>query len=232
MKLDISTSTALILALPAHRSANEHHRKLGERAFSLLDDYKTHGVADTEKAFNSAMTAAILSTVRAFSVERDRIGGQWKAIEAIRRRREEMLSVFRSMSPFSKGNYWAKAVSIIAAAGFSFGKLINGVDKESWSAALWLLGVLLGMEILSKIGEFAFANWFEKALPIEKEKKWRRESMKSYKNILEKFIANAIAIHLNHYPDEKAIDGFDVANTEGISRLTENVIARNLFLME
>ena len=72
MKLELSEAISLILALPSHRSNNEGHSKMGEKALDFLMDYKDLGSDDNEKKFNRAMISSVLSTVRAFSIERDR----------------------------------------------------------------------------------------------------------------------------------------------------------------
>ena len=76
MKLELSEAISLILALPSHRSTNEGHRKMGENALAFLMDYKDLGESNTDKRFNRAMVASVMSAVRAFSVER---GGGWLA---------------------------------------------------------------------------------------------------------------------------------------------------------
>ena len=79
MKLNISEAISLILALPAHRSSSEPHRKTGERAFDILFEYQVLGKDDKENAFNRAMVCSVLSATRVFSVERDRIKEVWKS---------------------------------------------------------------------------------------------------------------------------------------------------------
>jgi hypothetical protein len=108
MKLDIHTALHLILALPAHRSHDEGHRQLGKISFDELLQYRDLGQSDSEKAFNRAMIALVLSGVLAFSVERDKIATMWQSIEGIKTRRERLIAVFRGLSPLSEGNYWSK----------------------------------------------------------------------------------------------------------------------------
>ena len=66
MRLELSEAISLILALPSHRSNNEGHRKMGEKALEFLMDYKDFGESDTDKQFNRTMISYVMSTVRAF----------------------------------------------------------------------------------------------------------------------------------------------------------------------
>jgi len=52
MRLELSEAISLILALPAHRSNNDGHRKMGERAFDFLFEYRDLAPDKTEKSFN------------------------------------------------------------------------------------------------------------------------------------------------------------------------------------
>lgn len=85
MKINLITAVNLILSLPAHRSQNEGHRKIGETALNELLSFSD--VSDQkEKEYNKAAIAIILSAARAFSVERDRISGTWSYLKEIKRK--------------------------------------------------------------------------------------------------------------------------------------------------
>lgn len=228
MKLEISEAISLILALPAHRSGNEGHRKMGEKAFELLFEYKTLAEKGTEEeAFNRAMISSVLSTIRAFSVERDRISGVWKSIDAIKKRRERYLEVIKNLSPLEKGNYWSKTLSIIIAAGFTLKFPLSEIE---WEAGVWnLVIIIIGMEFLSKILEVGLAVFFEKKLPIEKEKKWEQESMAQYKTLVSKFIDEAIDNYKRYYPDERELYGYDITKEEQIEKLKKYLIDLHLY---
>ena len=116
MKLDINTAISLILALPAHRSGNQGHQKLGEKALDFLIEYKDLG-DDKEKAFNRDMISAVFSAVRAFSVERDALSGRWKTIDDIKIKRENLIRGLSKVSVFENDNYWAKLIAAIPAIG-------------------------------------------------------------------------------------------------------------------
>lgn len=221
MRLELSEAISLILALPAHRSNNEGHRKMGDRALDLLIEYK-ETEDQTEKAFNYAMICSILSTIRAFSVERDRISGVWASINEIKKRREKYVQIVRNFSPMEKGNYWSKILAIIIAAGFTVKLPLVGTDVES---GVWFLIVaILSLEIFSKIFEVILSTIFEKAVPIEKEKKWKTESMQQYRNLVNKFIDEAISNYRKYYPSETELYGHDIKNEDEIKKLKEDML--------
>lgn len=226
MRLTISQAISLILALPAHRSGNEGHRKIGDIALDLLIEYKE--VEDkTDQAFNRAMIASVLSTVRAFSVERDRISQEWKAIEAIKRRRERYLDVIKNLSPLEKDNYWSKALVIVITAGLTFQMPLSNVD---WQAGVWhLIIILVAMEIVSKILEVMLSSVFEKSLPIEKEAKWHEKSLTKYRSLVSKFIEEAIENHTRHYPNEKRLYDYDITVIEQVEKLKEYLLSSHFY---
>lgn len=207
MKLDIDTAIPLILAIPAHRSNNEGHRKMGEQALSFLFQYSELGNDENETAFNRTMIALVLSAVRAFSVERDRIAGEWKAIEKIKERRETLLQSVRNLSPLSQGNYWAKTVSVIVSL---IGPFVISSDYFTKSFIITFIIITITLELLSKSLEHALATFFEKKMPIEKAVKWELESIKCYKKILKGFLNDALLLYRRIYPQESIIDGYDI----------------------
>ena len=219
MKLEIPDAISLILALPSHRSGNEGHRKMGEKALEFLFEYKELGNDEVEKSFNRAMISSVLSAVRAFSVERDRIAGEWTAIESIKNRRESLLDIFRYLSPLSRKNYWSKILLIIFSLGYSLKEIATGWQRVSILAVSCILIGIIILEVLSKTLEFVFAKYFEKRTPVEKETKWRKESIKRYKYIIEKFIEESIKIYKRFYPKFNTLYGFDVTSDKGIERM-------------
>lgn len=230
MRLELSDAISFILVLPSQRSNNEGHRKLGDKALELLIEYKDLGNDNTEKAFNRAMIASVMSAVRAFSVERDRISGVWKSIEEVKERRIRLLEVIRSFSPMEKENYWSKIVLIIASLGLSINKTIDGWKELSFFSVKYLvLGILL-LELSSKILEFIFANIFEKSMPIEKTKTWQKDSLTKYKNIISGFIDTSIDIYERYYPNDSSICGFDITTEEKISHMKENLLKTHFYL--
>lgn len=223
MKLGISESIALILAIPAHRSHNEGHRKVGEKSIELLFEYRDTE-DKTEKEYNTAMIGTVLSTVRAFSVERDRISEQWRAIEHVKERKERLLELFQNISPFSKGNYWSKVLVLISASGLSVTNIISQGYVKTRYFVYWLVGLLIIFELVSKIGEYYLAKRFEEKVPNEKSKRWEEKNLVAYQKILEKFIDEAIDIHRRCYPDENKVYGFNVTKEDSINELKEYLI--------
>ena len=183
MKLEIPEALNILLALPAHRSQNENHRRIGTTSLEMLLSYPENSADANEKGYNQAMVALILSAVRIFSVERDRISGVWKSIDAIKNRRERLLGVFENLSPLGKGNYWSKAILLLTSIGFSFDTSIENIAAYGHRFAIYLVGVLVAAEIFSKLSEYLFAYVFERRGPIEKQKVWSEKSVNNYKAI-------------------------------------------------
>jgi len=236
MRIEIGEAIDLILTLPAHRSAREAHRKLGEHAFDLLLEYKHLGQDDTEKAYNRAMICSIFSTVRAFSIERDRISEEWEAIAAIKDRRERLLGVIRNISPLEKGNYWSKMVAVLAGAGLAIGAEPTGgthlsvsLDKVVALAIGMVVVIMLGLEIGSKVLEFVIARAFEEKHPIKREEAWQKKSVEKYKDIVGNFIDKAVVLYREHYPHERELCGFRIDNDEKLRDLKESLIKNHFF---
>ena len=205
MKLEITEALHLLLALPAHRSHDEGHRQIGKTALEQLLDYPSSSADEKEKAYNKAMVALALSAVRAFSVERDRIGGVWKSIDAVQARRERLLKLFETLSPLSSGNYWSKAIVLMTSMGISIGKSWPDPAAVSFGFACWLVVILVGFEVLARIAEYCTAVFFDRRGPIEKEQSWQEQSISKYVKIAEQYIKEAFEIHQRFYPDEKCM---------------------------
>ncbi|MCD6322914.1 MAG: hypothetical protein J7L77_07785 [Clostridiales bacterium] len=227
MRLELSEAISLILALPSHRSNNEGHRKMGEKALEFLMDYKDFGESDTDKQFNRTMISYVMSTVRAFSVERDRISSVWASIREVKKRRERWLDVTRNLSPFEKGNYWSRTISILLAAGFT---IKFPLPETNIQCSMWtLVGFLVGFETLSKISEILLSTTFEKWLPIEQQNRWEEESLSKYKNIVGKFIDEAVENYKKYYPEEKTIYEYDITDKDKINELKKHLIEKHFY---
>lgn len=50
MRFELSEAISFLLSLPAHQSNNEGHRKMGEKAFDILFEYKDLDKDETEKS--------------------------------------------------------------------------------------------------------------------------------------------------------------------------------------
>ena len=220
MKLGISESILLILSIPAHRSQNEGHRTLGDKAIELLLEYKDTE-PDVDKKYNMAMIGAVFSAVRLFSVERDRISEKWRSVEYVKQSRERLLELFQNISPFSKGNYWSKILVLLTASGLSISSIVVPGYQNTAYFIYYLIGLLLVFELVSKLGEYKFSKWIEEKVPSEKSEKWINESISEYKAILEHFIDEAVDINLRYYPDEKKLYGYDLTDQSSINELKE-----------
>ena len=85
------------------------------KILELLFDYKKDCRDESEKKFNNAMIGSILSTARAFSIERDKLCGEWEVIDSIKKRRESLINVLKGISPLEKNNYWIKIFSLLTS---------------------------------------------------------------------------------------------------------------------
>ena len=84
--LRLEQALDLILAIPAHRSSNANHAKFGnlvveEYFIKLRDEYKNDKIA---YMYLSNIFAAIASSVRAFSVQRDIFQTKWNTLGKVK----------------------------------------------------------------------------------------------------------------------------------------------------
>lgn len=226
MKLELDEAISLVLALPSHRSSNEGQRKFGEKAIDYLYGYKDLG-DDTDKAYNRAMICSVLSAVRAFSVERDRINNEWKAISAVKERNLRYLDVIKNLSPFEKDNYWSKIIALIVAAGFTV-KFPLSSSNPALGVGVFI-GILILLEAISKYCEIEYAKSLEKEEPSDRQKKWESESLVRYRELLQRFMDEAIEIHKRFYPNEKELYGYDLGKEEDIEGLKEYMLKLNMY---
>ncbi len=224
MKLEIHTALHFVLALPAHRSHDDGHRQLGKIAFDELLEFKELGRDDTEKTYNKAMVALVLSAVRAFSVERDKVASIWKSIEAVKARREHLLEVIQSLSPLSAGNYWVKTLAVIGSAGWSFSQSAPEWTGVSGGFVVALACSLVGLAVLSSLLEYLTAYWFERKGPIERQESWATKTLGKYKEIAGEFIQDGLLVHARYYPDEHTIQGINISTEEGRQHLRELLV--------
>ncbi len=228
MKLEITEALHLLLALPAHRSHDEGHRQIGKTALEQLLDYTSSAANEKEKAYNKAMVALTLSAVRAFSVERDRIGDVWKSIETVKVRRERLLKLFESLSPLSPGNYWSKAIVLMTSMGVSLGKSWPDPSAVSFGFACWLVVLLVGLEVITRVAEYGTAAFFDRLVPIEKQQSWQEQSMSKYKEITEQYIDEAFEIHQRFYPNEKCM-GVNLDNKNESEKIKAHLVTSCLY---
>ena len=229
MRLELSEAISLILALPSHRSNNEGHRKIGEKAIDFLMEYRDKGETDRDKQFNRKMISSVMSTVRAFSVERDKISGVWASIREVKKRRERWIDVIRNLSPFEKGNYWSKIIAIVLAAGFT---VKFPLPETNIKCGMWtFIGILVALELLSKFFEILLATAFERWLPIEQQNKWEKESLAAYREIVGKFISEAICHYRECYPDEREIYGYNITDKNKINELKISLIEKHFYFL-
>jgi hypothetical protein len=165
--------------------------------------------------------------VRAFSVERDRISSVWESIREVKKRRERWIDVIKNLSPFEKGNYWSRTISILLAAGFTvkFPLPETNIHFGMWT----FIAILAGLEAFSKVSEILLSTAFEKWLPIKQQNKWEEESISAYRKIVGKFIDEAVENYKEYYPDEKEIYGYDITQKDTIDELKNNLIEKHFY---
>lgn len=247
MRIPIDAAVDYLLAIPAHRSSNEAHRQLGTMALEELREYRELGADDTEKAYNKAVIAATLSAARAFSVERDRIAGIWRSIDDIKARRLRLLAASRDLSPLAKKNYWAKTITLLSAAGFSFGTaqvqtanpagsqtggLIDILGSVPASFVIWLLLAVVLLEVASHLMEWAVGAFLERQGPIEKQAKWQELTMGRYAEFSRKFVLECIDLHKAYYSGETKIQGHDIQSDDGVQACVESLVKKHLYFNE
>jgi len=247
MRITIDSAVDYLLAIPAHRSSNQAHRKLGELALEELQEYRELGTDETEKAYNKAVIAAVLSAARAFSVERDRIAGIWQSIDEIKTRHLRLLTAGRALSPLAPKNYWARAVALISAAGISLvsgqggdasatvsqaDRIFNMIAKISPVFVIYLIVALVLLEIMSHIVEWIIGVAVERKSPIEKQAKWQKLTMGRYEEFTRKYILEHIGLHKAFFPKETHIQGYSVEKEEEIASYTEELLGKHLYFRE
>jgi len=229
MIISISQAISLILALPAHRSNNIGHQKLGEEAFKLLDEYKMLGENSNESSFNRTVIALIYSAVRAFSVERDRLNGEWKAVDQVKFRRERLIDAVKKLSPFEPKNYWTILIALFASFGLSI--QVDEIIKITPEKGVIIFIIsLFGLEIISKTLEFIFSNIFEKAVPLKKSKIWVNSNLSKYKDIIYKFCLDYVNCYKLYFPERNTLDAYPIETPEQIEMLCRQESIRHFYL--
>jgi len=232
MRLELPEAISLVLALPAHRSNNEGQRKMGERTFDFLFEFRSLGVDEVENAFNRAMISSVLSAVRAFSVERDRLANEWKSGEMLRQRRTAFANELRDLSPLSRGNYWVKAaVLVLGLLGFQAPDIFRHYVPTGVDVVAYLLLGLFAWELLSLILAFAFSAAWERRAPSERTSAWQQGSMETYRDIIGRFIDECVATYESCYPEETKITGLPCRTDAEKEALRHVLIDRHFYLL-
>jgi hypothetical protein len=117
--LRIEQAVDLILTIPAHRSSNNNHAQFGnliieEYFIKLREEYKSDKNA---YMYLNNLFAAIGSSVRAFSVQRDIFQTKWNALGKVKNSSLERASRLDKYSPFN-GNI-GKIISAFISLGSS-----------------------------------------------------------------------------------------------------------------
>lgn len=247
MRIPIDSAVDYLLAILAHRSSNEAHRQLGKVALEELREYPALGADETEKAYNKAVIAAVLSAARAFSVERDRISGIWRSVDEIKARHLSLLAATRALSPLAEKNYWARAIAVLSAAGLSLGfgqsagtgvavgspsNIVDVLTKASPSFVIWLLVGLVLLELLSHVLQWAVGSAIEKRGPVEKQSKWQKLAMGRYEEFVRKYILEHIALHRVFFPEQSDTFGRSFEDEKNAKSYIEELLQKHLYYKE
>ncbi len=241
--IDAEAALDLVLALPAHRSHNPSHAAFGKQ---ILDEYLV-GVRARYKddpvasRYLDNLLAAVASAVRAFSVERDMFATRWDSISEIKKADLERVKRIDGYSPFSEGNYWNKAIAILAAGGISVPvvkKIIaeTGITSTIAQAPIYLAGLIVlsfGVLFITDWLVFRYKatrlNRIEKLYPEELERVWRQRSMSQYRLVLRNFLLSALVLRETYYPhlpsigDKRILDTFRIPHVPTSSTPTSAV---------
>ncbi|MCT4583695.1 MAG: hypothetical protein N4A54_02110 [Peptostreptococcaceae bacterium] len=222
MKLELSTAISFILALPAHRSSNEGHRQLGLRGMDLLFDYTK---SEEDNCFNRAVIASILSTVRAFSVQRDIMASEWENIEKNKNSLKSLLIKLDYLSILKKDSYFSKIIYIL-----SYIKVINmkTIGNLSFLYTIKIITMLIISLFLWEISvhvlKFSAIKTAEKITKKDKNDIWENQSMNNYKKLVKLFIDEYISIYRIYYPTSNKIYNYDISKNEEIEKLKTDLI--------
>ena len=181
MKLRLDTAISLILAIPAHRSSNDGHRNLGNKSLDLLFEYSKE---NEDKEFNMAVIASVLSAVRAFSVERDKLNGRWKVLDGKKSRVEELVSQLNNLSLLKKNSYFTKILSLLPSLEVILDSIVNSNKLNYWQFLCITLVTPIVLEVIIQILLCIFKNINDKKGNDDKRKAWREDNLKQYKKIV------------------------------------------------
>ena len=232
--IDAEAALDLVLALPAHRSHNPSHASFGKQ---ILDEYLVgvrarHKDDPVASRYLDNLLAAIASAVRAFSVERDMFATRWDGIFEIKKADLERAKRIDRYSPFSEGNYWNKAIAILAAGGITVPLVKKIVEEMGITSTIAQAPIYLGGLIVLSFAVLFFTDWLvfrykavrlariEKLYPEEVERVWRQRSMSQYRLILRNFLLTALILRETYYPHLPSIGHLKILETFNIHHVT------------
>lgn len=227
MKLGLNTSISLILSLPAHRSNNKGHQSLGNKCMDLLFEYKNE---DEDRDFNMAIIASILSATRAFSVQRDKISGEWKVLEEKKGRIEILISQLSNLSLLNKNSYFTKIVSLIPSLGVILDNIISTNKLNYWQYLLITIAPLILIEMIIQISICLLQNRNGEKSNEDKSEIWKKDNLTEYQKIIKYFIDEYIEMHKIFYPNENKVDGYIIETNENIEELKQKLVNIHFYL--
>lgn len=233
--LRIQQAIDLILAIPAHRSSNENHAKFGnliieEYFVKLREEYK-----DDNTAYNylNNLFAAISSSVRAFSVQRDIFQTKWNSLNQVKNsyiNRANRLDIY---SPFN-GNI-GKVISLFVSLGSSsiivdsYNDFLETIGRFAFWIPILFIIIMFIFDFILGIYKNYLISKAEKVLPNEVIGTWREENITQYRKIVRSFLFNAIEIHKYFYSKEKIFDE-DISDMddEQLSHFLDKIVDKHM----
>lgn len=233
--LRLEQALDLILAIPAHRSSNVNHARFGnlvleEYFMKLRDEYKNDKIA---YMYLSNIFAAIASSVRAFSVQRDIFQTKWDTLGKVRDSLLERANRLDKYSPLN-GNV-GKIISLFISFGSSsiiiksYNDFLNTVGKYSFLIPTIFIISIFVFDFILELYKNRLIRKAENTLPKDLMKTWQEENMAQYRKILKAFLLNAIEIKNYYYPDEKLFgEDISIMTKEQIDSFLDRIIDRHM----
>jgi len=221
MKISIEQAVAYILAIPAHRSSNESHRKLGA---AFYDQICTIAYSDQDPAisvYNAEALGIINSAVRMFSVVHDKMQQQWNELASIKQEREQIIKRIRLLSPLEKGNYFVKSIAIIAPLLFSIDFTPLSLNTKIFIPLVIIISI--GLDALSNLVAFFVMKTFKYNYIQEHSVKWEKNAQAEYKEIITHVITDLCLLQNRVFLSEQLTE-------KDISEIAEEVIERKFYL--
>jgi hypothetical protein len=233
--LRLEQALDLILAIPAHRSSNANHAKFGnlvveEYFIKLRDEYKNDKIA---YMYLSNIFAAIASSVRAFSVQRDIFQTKWNTLGKVKNSIIERANRLDKYSPFN-GSI-GKVISLFISFGSSsvivksYNDLLQTIGKFAFWIPIVFVVTIFAFDFVLELYKCRLINEAEKTLPEDLMITWQEENTAQYRKILKLFLLNAIEIQKMYYPEEKVFsEDISVMTKEHLDSYLDKVIDRHM----
>jgi hypothetical protein len=200
MRISIEQAVTYILAIPAHRSSNESHRRLGA---TFYDQISTIAYSDQDPItaeYNAEVLGIINAAVRMFSVVHDKMQHQWNELESIKQERESIIKRIRLLSPLENGNYFTKAVAIITPVASAVNIGTFTVNVKLFIALI--LTFTIGLDAISNIVSYIVIKTYKKKYLQERSLSWETNAQEEYKTIINQVVSDLCLLQNRVFPTE------------------------------